>query len=101
MKQEHLQNYLKVNNLLDIDQKAISPVYLVNKVQVPMLLISAKDDLTVNWEQARDMHKAMSKNGKDSEYISLDEGRHSMETLKSRKTAMEAMEKFLAKHIGN
>lgn len=101
MKQGYVQNYLKVNNLINIDRKAISPVYLAAKVPVPMLLISAKDDLTVNWEHARDMHKAMRNNGKDSEYISLDEGRHSMVTLKSRKTAMEAMEKFLAKHIGN
>lgn len=95
------ENFLRMNGLANIDLKSISPVHLVNKVKVPMLLISAKDDLTVNWENARDMHKAMQRNGKNSEYVSLDEGRHSMVTLKSRKIAMEAMEKFLAKHIGN
>jgi len=92
--------YMRRMGLAGVDPKTISPKHLVNKVTVPMLLISAKDDLTVNWENARDMHKAMKKNGKNSEYVSLNEGRHSMLTLKSRKTAMEAMEKFLDKHIG-
>lgn len=93
--------YIEINGFPDVDSKSISPKHLVDQIQVPMLLISAKNDLTVNWENARDMHRAMKKNGKESVYISLDEGRHSMVTLKSRKTAMEAMEKFLAKHIGD
>ena len=94
------QKFLEINGFENDNPKDISPLYLADQIKVPMLLISAKDDLTVNWENARDMHKAMQKNSKDSEYISLDEGRHSMLTLQSRRTALAAMEKFLAKHIG-
>lgn len=81
--------------------KDVSPYHQAQRVSAPVLVMSSKDDTRLDFDWSQDFHKRLKKLKKDSTYVLIEDGGHSMVTEKSRLTMLQNMEKFLAKHIGN
>ncbi len=77
-----------------------SPIHRGASFNSPVLLLQDKDEPDGPMEDAQAMRKALEKAGKDVEFIELDGDGHGMEHRASRLTIMQAMERFLARHIG-
>jgi len=81
------------------DEK-VSPYHRANEINIPMLLMSTVDDDRVPYKMSQRMQSRMKKLKKDSQYIEIANGGHSMITEAARLTMLVESEKFLAKHIG-
>ncbi len=79
--------------------RAVSPAHLVERVEIPILLIHGDDDAVVPVTQSRVMADALNKHDKAHEYIELEGGSHHLDYLPHRKQTFEAMEAFLRKHL--
>jgi len=84
----------------DMDQlKNTSPINMVDKIQIPILLIHGSKDASVPVEQSRIMADELKSQHKVYQYIELDGGSHHLDTLQDRKQTFEAMETFLKKYL--
>lgn len=84
----------------DIEQlENTSPINMVDKIKIPLLLIHGNADTVVLVEQSRSMADALKKAKKKYQYIELDEGSHYLDYLPHRKQTFEAMESFLKKNL--
>jgi len=84
----------------DIEQlEKTSPINMVDKIKIPILLIHGDADTVVLVEQSRSMAKELKESKKNYEYIELDEGTHYLDYLPHRKKTFEAMENFLKKNL--
>jgi prolyl oligopeptidase PreP (S9A serine peptidase family) len=92
--------WLRNMGLEDVSDKEVSPFHRALDINVPVLLIAAKDDARVPYKQSRNMHKKLKKLKKHVQYLELETGTHDMVTAKSRLESLKATERFLAKHIG-
>ncbi len=81
--------------------KLVSPYYQAKKIKVPVLIVQSKDDPVVPNRQGNDMYKRLKYLKKPVTYVEVDNGDHHLDTAETRLAAFKAMEKFLAKHIGN
>jgi dipeptidyl aminopeptidase/acylaminoacyl peptidase len=79
--------------------KQTSPLRMVEKVKIPILLLHGKDDTTVPVEQSRMMAEELKDAGKNYEYIEFADGTHHLDYLPDRKQTFEAMDKFLKKYL--
>ncbi len=79
--------------------KQTSPVRMAEKVKIPILLIHGDDDVVVPVNQSRIMAAALKDEGKQYEYIELEDGTHNLDYLPHRKKTFEAMENFLKKYL--
>lgn len=80
------------------DFNAVSPLYAVDRIKTPLLLIHGVKDVTVDHKQSVLMQKAMLKAGKSSEFVSLENADHYFSRGADRLTLLQSMEAFLAKH---
>ena len=80
------------------DFKAVSPIYAVDKIKTPLLLIHGKKDSTVDHIQSAKMNAAMIKAQKSVEFVSVELADHYFTRQPDRLTLLSSMEKFLAKH---
>ncbi|WP_264610831.1 alpha/beta hydrolase family protein [Sphingobium sp. B11D3B] len=83
---------------MSADFRGISPVYAVDKIKTPLLLIHGKKDVTVDHAQSARMHSAMTSAGKQVEFVSVPLADHYFTREADRLTLLRAMEDFLAKH---
>jgi dienelactone hydrolase len=79
--------------------KAISPVYHVDKIQAPLLIVHGRDDAVVPYEQAKDLVAALDKAGKSYELIAKFNEPHGIYNYKNRIELYQRVEAFLAKHM--
>lgn len=75
---------------------SISPVYMVDKIKSPILLMHGTDDTVVMPEQSQKMYAALKKAGKDVKYIELKDEDHWLSREKTRAQFLTEMENFLA-----
>ncbi len=80
--------------------KSISPYHQADKIQIPMLLIQADDDVRVHKEQAERMAKQLRKLKKPVEHVAIELGGHSMDNSAARALILKNLEQFLNTHIG-
>ena len=80
------------------DFNAVSPLYAVDRIKAPLLLIHGMKDVTVDHKQSVLMQKAMVKAGKPSEFVSLENADHYFTREPDRLLLLQSMEAFLAKH---
>jgi len=80
--------------------KEVSPVSLVDKVRIPVLLIHGDDDSVVPIAQSKAMKKALDKAGRKTELITLKDEGHSYWSDDSEKLTMSAIDNFLWQHLG-
>jgi len=93
--------WIKNMGLAGVDDKQASPYHRAEEINAPVLLLSAKDDSRIPYQHSKDLHKRLKRLKKDSHYVLIKSGTHSMVTAESRLTMLRETEKFLAKHIGN
>ena len=86
--------------LEDESAKSVSPYHQAEKITVPMLIIQAKDDARVPGVQGRNMAKRLESLKKDVAYVEIEFGGHSLQNVAGREQILQALQEFLAKHIG-
>lgn len=79
--------------------KARSPLYNVDKITKPVLLIHGDQDRSVSVWHSRNMQDEMEKQEKDSTYIELKNGSHYLSINQNRLATFEAIEGFLGSHL--
>ncbi len=77
------------------EQKRRSPTDNARAFKAPVLLIHGKDDLVVEYDQARQMERA----NKKVTFVTLDGEDHYLSRGETRLAALTAVEKFLARHL--
>lgn len=88
------------NGVLDENHlEAISPINAVKNIKAPVLLIHSEHDLVVPFDQSDDMFDEMEDADKEVTFVELDDGNHYLSNAKNRAKALEAIDKFLKKHI--
>lgn len=75
---------------------SISPLYMVDKIKSPVLLMHGTDDTVVMPEQSQKMYNALKKAGKEVKYIELKDEDHWLSREKTRAQFLKEMENFLA-----
>ena len=79
----------------------VSPVYLVDKIKVPLFIAQGANDPRVNKNESDQMVEALKKRGITVEYMVKDNEGHGFRNEENRFDFYRAMEKFLASHIGD
>ncbi|WP_233078195.1 alpha/beta hydrolase family protein [Rheinheimera soli] len=98
----HFVNYQVVRKQIGTDNKQLeksSPLYLVNQIKVPVLLIHGDEDLSVPVKQSREMVEALKKSGKVYQYIELEDGSHHLDYLPHRQKTFEVIDEFLNTYL--
>ncbi|WP_371377491.1 alpha/beta hydrolase family protein [Thalassotalea aquiviva] len=84
-------------NKVDLDD--ISPINHINKIQIPILLIHGERDKVVRFKQSEDMFDELEDADKEVTFVELEEGDHYLSSAKNRLKALQAIDKFIKKHI--
>jgi len=79
--------------------KKRSPLYRVEDIATPILLIHGTKDRSVSIEHSRKMHKALLKANKEVIYLELEDGNHFLSNNEHRLATFHAMESFLNNHL--
>ncbi len=98
-----------VNKVVAFDQygrdskqlKNVSPINLVDRITIPLLLVHGESDRVVDVEQSREMVEALEEHDKIFEYVELENGTHYLDKQEHRNRLFESMDKFLALHLDN
>lgn len=79
--------------------RAISPVYHVDKIKAPLLIVHGRDDPVVPYSQAEELTDALDKAGKPYELIAKFNELHGIANYKNRIELFNRVERFLAKYM--
>jgi dipeptidyl aminopeptidase/acylaminoacyl peptidase len=79
---------------------AASPVLHADKIKAPLFIAQGAKDPRVNKAESDQMVEAMKKRGVEVEYMVKDNEGHGFRNEENRFEFYEAMERFLAKHLG-
>ncbi|MCS6808483.1 MAG: S9 family peptidase [Bacteroidota bacterium] len=78
-----------------------SPVFHVDNIQAPLLVAQGANDPRVNINESNQIVEALRKRGIDVPYIVKDNEGHGFRNEENRFEFYEAMEAFLAQHLGS
>ena len=79
--------------------KSQSPANSIDKIKAEIVIVHGEDDMTVPYEQAEIMSKALKKAKRDDDIIILKDDDHFLRHAESRRKVLEASEKLFAKHL--
>ena len=82
------------------DAYAISPVSMIDKFDVPVLIAHGKDDPRVPYQNATDLRSALDKAGKPYEWLAKPKELHGFYSEKNNEELFTDIEAFLGKYIG-
>jgi len=82
------------------DLVACSPVFHVDKIKAPLLVVQGAKDPRVNINESNQIVEALQKRGIDVPYIVKENEGHGFHNEENRFEVYEAMEAFLEKHLG-
>jgi dipeptidyl aminopeptidase/acylaminoacyl peptidase len=77
-----------------------SPANFADRVKIPVLLIHSDKDTTVLIEQSEIEERALKHAGKEVTFVKLEGDDHHLEYSETRTKLLQAIESFLAAHIG-
>ncbi|NRD90720.1 S9 family peptidase [Sphingopyxis sp. BSNA05] len=80
------------------DFKAVSPLYAIDRIKAPLLLIHGKKDVTVDHVQSEKMYKAMTRADKQVDFVSLPLADHYFTRGADRLLLLQSIESFLYEH---
>lgn len=80
------------------DFKAVSPLHAIDRIKTPLLLIHGKKDITVDHVQSEKMYKAMTREKKAVDFVSLPKADHYFTRSADRILLLQSIEAFLYKH---
>ncbi len=81
--------------------RSVSPHHQAERIEAPVLLIHAEDDHRVVPAQAEGFQQQLERSGKDVQLVTVPHGGHSMISSSARQQILDAVEIFLAEHIGD
>jgi len=81
-----------------VDLKALSPLYMVDKLQVPVLMVHGDEDSTVPIKQSRVFAEALKNAGKPYEYYVLKGEQHGFSTSANMQLWLDKLDAFLGKY---
>lgn len=84
----------------DATARSISPLYQLDKFNVPVLIAHGEDDPRVPYENAKVLRAALDKSGKPYEWLSKPKEGHGFYTEPDRADMYRHMQSFLAKYLG-
>lgn len=79
--------------------RAVSPVYNVDKIKTPLLVVQGANDPRVNKAESEQIVAALRKRGVSVEYLLKDNEGHGFSNEENQIEFYEAMVKFLGQHI--
>ncbi len=79
---------------------AASPVFHVDKIRAPLMVVQGAKDPRVNIEESNQIVEALRTRGIDVPYLVKENEGHGFHNEENRFEVYEAMEAFLAKHVG-
>ncbi|MBY0568533.1 MAG: prolyl oligopeptidase family serine peptidase [Hyphomonadaceae bacterium] len=79
--------------------RAVSPAFLADRVQAPILLLGSTDDTVVRIDQSRRMNRALVQAGKTVRFVELEGDDHFLSDSTTRIQTLREMEAFLAEHL--
>lgn len=82
------------------DARAISPINMLDKFNVPVLIVHGKDDPRVPYQNATDLRSALDKAGKPYEWLARPKELHGFYSEANNKEFFTMMQAFLARYIG-
>ncbi|WP_262690800.1 alpha/beta hydrolase family protein [Kordiimonas aestuarii] len=94
-----LKKYANTVGLKGEGAKLVSPYHRVKGINIPVLIIHAKDDPVVPFEHGEKMYKALKKLKKKVSFKVLENADHYFATEQSRIEVLAALEGFLATHL--
>ncbi len=77
---------------------SISPLFHIDRVTIPILLVHGKDDTRVPFEQSQIMADALTKAGKSVEFVTLPHEDHFLSQGATRLKMLQAVVSFLEKN---
>jgi len=77
----------------------VSPINHVKDIKVPVLLMAAKNDGRVPYQQSKDMDRKLRHAHKKSRFVLIADGNHWLATAEARETMLTELEKFLKKNL--
>ena len=80
--------------------KSRSPLFYVDKIEIPMLIAQGANDVRVNQAESEQIVEAMKEKGIDYEYMVFDDEGHGFLNEDNRLKFYAAVEKFLSTHMG-
>jgi dipeptidyl aminopeptidase/acylaminoacyl peptidase len=80
--------------------KEVSPLQLVDKIKIPVLLLHGTDDFVVPIAQSRAIKKALDRNGKKTELLEFEKEGHSGWQPYNYVRALSSIDQFLWKNLG-
>ncbi|HVE91743.1 MAG TPA: S9 family peptidase [Actinomycetota bacterium] len=80
--------------------KTRSPLFHVDRIKIPMLIAQGANDPRVNQAESEQIVEAMKKKGIDHEYMLFPDEGHGFAKPENRMKFYEAVERFLARHLG-
>ncbi|MFU8831261.1 MAG: alpha/beta hydrolase family protein [Wenzhouxiangella sp.] len=80
--------------------RSVSPFHLAARIDVPVLLLHARDDLRVPSEHSLSMAQALREAGRPVRYVELPDGGHAIVDESSRQMLLDETAAFLADQIG-
>jgi dipeptidyl aminopeptidase/acylaminoacyl peptidase len=80
--------------------RAVSPRRLAQNVRAPVLLLHGQDDSVVLVRQSKDMENALKSDGKTVRYVGMKGEDHWLSRAATRIQVLEAIDTFLAEHLG-
>ncbi len=83
-----------------IRMKSQSPLFKVNKVKKPLLIVQGANDPRVKQLESDQMVKALRKSGKEVEYLLFKDEGHGIRKWTNNLIYKRKLEDFLAKHLG-
>jgi len=96
--------YKLVKDQLGEDEEAMknySPIFRVDEIQIPVLLMHGTDDNVVRVEHSRLMVEALEKASKDYKYIEFPDEYHGLLVQVNRTKAFQEVGNFLDKYLTN
>jgi dipeptidyl aminopeptidase/acylaminoacyl peptidase len=82
------------------DMEARSPLNRVDRVRAPLMVIQGANDPRVTKQESDQIVAALQERGVPVEYLVADDEGHGFARPENRLRAYEAMERFLAEHLG-
>lgn len=79
---------------------AISPIYHLDRFNIPVLIIHGKDDPRVPYQNATELRTALDKAGKPYEWLVRDKEQHGFYSEANNLAFYQTLEAFLNKYIG-
>jgi dipeptidyl aminopeptidase/acylaminoacyl peptidase len=80
--------------------RAVSPVYLADRIKAPVLIYAGTDDIRVPIEQMKNMRAALAQHGRSVVWIQKDDERHGFGSVENRLDLYRQVVEFLDKNDG-